>query len=1170
MAVVKNLMVRVGADLSGFVAGMSKSAGATKNFKNKTAEAMKQGAANMSSLKNAMAQGANNAGIVKLTDQIRALEAEQKALKDAGFTWGFEGYESNHMLLNSLKSDLQEYIDTLNQEPEGPKQWVQQFREMGERSGSFDRWVDSLRDMVDESQPLGVQLNAAKQALKEMEAAGLSAGDSDWDDMRLKVQQLTTSVKDYVESLTAVPDPPQGPREWVQQLRDLQGQSGALNEWVQGLWDMVDASEPLGAQLTAAKQALKEMEAAGLGVGDGDWDNMYITVQRLTQEVKNYKASLTAVPESIWSRMGSGAKSVFSAFATGAAKVGTAVSTVWHGAKKVTSAIGKIGSTGAAGLKKVAGWIGSIGSRSRSASGSTGSLASALKKVGVAAIGVKLTSAMFGRLRSIVSSYIAENSTLQAQVDTLKNSLGQALAPAINIVTNAFSALMPYIIGVSNAIGTLLTNLFGTGWTTVANGASAAAAATSSAAAAQADYNRTLAGFDEITKLDSSSGGGGGGGSSGSTGSTTTTISGVLPTWLTDLASQIKAAVEMQDFTGVGIILADKLGEAVDWASSKVNDSTFKQKVRDWTDNTADVINGFFAGITYSTETKESIATSTGNLIGDAIALALSTVDRFLERVNFTSIGTALAQGLNGAVSSLNTSGVSFGTVIADVIQSGINTASGFVNNLDWRSIGSLVAKNINNAFSGIDWGQAGTTISNGLKGALQSITTAIQETDWAAIGRDIKEFLVNIDWGGIMSELATTIGAAAGGLGTTLWEAIKDSINGAYEFFQQQIEDAGGNVVIGVLNGIGIGLESIGTWIKDNIFTPFVEGFKSTFSIHSPSTDSTIVGLGTNVVSGILNGMLSPLSGIAEWIREKIWTPLTEAFQEVFGDDGFFDNLFSDDTSEVNTKVSVTGVVDKIPNSDRRLSNFSSVLTSWKDKTSSTKTTPVVANATSFRDSTSSTKTTNFVAKATSFIDATSSTKTTNAVVNGTSFRDSTSATKTTPVVAKATTFQNSLGTQMVSVKANMVKGWTGTLASALGISTISSKLDVTLPKVTVTWKYSSSSNGKSGLYYPTYAATYAKGGILTDATLLGMTGNTAHIAGEAGREAILPLDRNTGWMDQIADRLASRLAGGDGGDKNIVVKVVLDGMVVAQSVVKNINKQARATGVNPLAATI
>lgn len=49
-----------------------------------------------------------------------------------------------------------------------------------------------------------------------------------------------------------------------------------------------------------------------------------------------------------------------------------------------------------------------------------------------------------------------------------------------------------------------------------------------------------------------------------------------------------------------------------------------------------------------------------------------------------------------------------------------------------------------------------------------------------------------------------------------------------------------------------------------------------------------------------------------------------------------------------------------------------------------------------------------------------------------------------------------------------------------------------------------------------PSVSVTWgAKGGILDGATLIG--------AGEAGKEALLPLDRNTQWMDDLADRIES-----------------------------------------------
>lgn len=56
------------------------------------------------------------------------------------------------------------------------------------------------------------------------------------------------------------------------------------------------------------------------------------------------------------------------------------------------------------------------------------------------------------------------------------------------------------------------------------------------------------------------------------------------------------------------------------------------------------------------------------------------------------------------------------------------------------------------------------------------------------------------------------------------------------------------------------------------------------------------------------------------------------------------------------------------------------------------------------------------------------------------------------------------------------------------------------------------------------------AKGGIATGSVLANV--------GEAGKEAILPLDRNTGWMDELASKLASKIMT-NSGNKEIVIKL-------------------------------
>jgi len=48
-----------------------------------------------------------------------------------------------------------------------------------------------------------------------------------------------------------------------------------------------------------------------------------------------------------------------------------------------------------------------------------------------------------------------------------------------------------------------------------------------------------------------------------------------------------------------------------------------------------------------------------------------------------------------------------------------------------------------------------------------------------------------------------------------------------------------------------------------------------------------------------------------------------------------------------------------------------------------------------------------------------------------------------------------------------------------------------------------------------------YAKGGVFDTPTLFGYAGGLGGL-GEAGAEAVVPLERNTEWLDKIAERLS------------------------------------------------
>ena len=80
------------------------------------------------------------------------------------------------------------------------------------------------------------------------------------------------------------------------------------------------------------------------------------------------------------------------------------------------------------------------------------------------------------------------------------------------------------------------------------------------------------------------------------------------------------------------------------------------------------------------------------------------------------------------------------------------------------------------------------------------------------------------------------------------------------------------------------------------------------------------------------------------------------------------------------------------------------------------------------------------------------------------------------------------------------------------------------------------------------------ARGGVFSGPTLT--------MLGEAGTEAVVPLENNTGWMDVMAQRLGERM--GFGG--SITVPVYIGGEKVAHHVVQAINSVTRRTGVSPL----
>lgn len=199
-------------------------------------------------------------------------------------------------------------------------------------------------------------------------------------------------------------------------------------------------------------------------------------------------------------------------------------------------------------------------------------------------------------------------------------------------------------------------------------------------------------------------------------------------------------------------------------------------------------------------------------------------------------------------------------------------------------NIGKGIAEFINGGIASTDWNLVGKTLAEGLNTGIRFLESFITTMDWGNLAdsmyRFLKGIVTNIDYGSIARTLFFFLGARLGMQVKTLWISITDISTTIGDYFSKKIQEAGGNVALGLWNGIIEGLGDIAQWIYDNIIKPFVDGFKNGMGIHSPST--VMADLGKNVIEGLIKGIKDKISNLSytvsdvcgsikTWFSEKI-----------------------------------------------------------------------------------------------------------------------------------------------------------------------------------------------------------------------------------------------------------------------------------------------------------
>lgn len=439
----------------------------------------------------------------------------------------------------------------------------------------------------------------------------------------------------------------------------------------------------------------------------------------------------------------------------------------------------------------------------------------------------------FGNLAQYSKQASMDLARLKGSLTQVKNSLAVAFAPIVTVIAPYIQTLVNLITTACNALAMFFGALTGqktvslakASFGDIAAGATGAADATGAANGAAEEYQRTLMGFDQINKLEDSSGSGGGGGAGGvggAAGFSTGEVTNVASGW----ADKVKEAWAKADFTEIGATIARKINDAMD----KIKWDSIKEKCN-------------------------KVATSIGTFI-------------------------------NGFVRDFN-------------------------------------------------WGTLGNTISQGFITAYNTVSTFLETVDWQQIGRKIVEFIKGIDWAGLFSSIAEFAGAKLGAIAGVLWGILTSAASGIKEYFSKKIEEAGGDIVLGIFTGIKDGLKSIGSWIIKNIWQPFWKGFKAAFGISSPA--KKMKPLGKNIVDGLLEGLKNAWKNITKFFSDGVKS-LGKFFKDPVGsikvaiDKGV--NKAKDLYDSFKNKTTTTSLVGSLKDSIKTAWSWFS---SFKDKTTMT-----------------------------------------------------------------------------------------------------------------------------------------------------------------------------------------------------------------------------------------
>lgn len=825
-----------------------------------------------------------------LNDKIQELEASMQNLANtevdnpeyAKLTTDIEKAEKE---LHSAKAG----VDTFN----AALRATDEFKEFTELKSSIDRTEDAFNRTVTAAAKLK---NSKGPDSKEYVEAF-----QECTRLKEKLEQLKTE-KDILSN-----------SQWAQSTQQEYAQVESVLQDAQANYD-------------ALLNKKRELEANGQQIISGATTTAYADLAGQLDRAKGKLADMTSEADNFEIASEAGAKQVSrgAKFATG-----------------LKAAMSKIGSVVKGGLSK---GVSAFASKLKGAHKTADGLHKKLLKMGFAMLGMR---GVMGGIRQLVSSALSNNEQLQNQLSAAKGVLGQALTPIITFLVNALATAVTF--------ADRLYQIFsGVSLISKYNAKQSASTSNSLGSAAKNanKLKRQLAGFDELNVLSDSSNDGSGGG-----GTAATFDPASMSKEMQDFIDQFKKLWENGDFYGIGSLISSKIVGAlqgVDWEN-------IKKKTFSGGKSFAELLNGLFE---YSDSDGNTLMSSIGKTIGESFNTLLSVVNGFAANLHWNNLGSELANGISTAITTIDWKllfktainlGKGFGSYInglfeykdadgnglatnlatglSNAVHAALKAVIAFVKTVNWQSIGTSIA----DFLQGINWVQLfsdlGRLLSEALKGALDLVIGFLEGMDWGKAVQDYQNLLIgfwiSIDWTALAEKISRLVGDLIGAIFSIVAQTFIQIVRGVFnlgqlikDYFGKYIKDAkdsGGSIVDGIKQGIVDGLKQIGTWIKEHIFEPFINGFKNTFGIHSPST--VMAEMGGYIVDGLKNGIGNIWNKLSEKFT-AFWTSVSTWFSNKWQS---FTNLGSNIVNKI--KSGIGGIWSKLC---EKFTAFWSSLSSW------------------------------------------------------------------------------------------------------------------------------------------------------------------------------------------------------------------------------------------------